>query len=82
MDALPCPRHKRAMDRMALLDTILRMLAIGQLLLIAVVIGRGRAPRAIRVTTALLLLCVASYLTIATPVFRPNTSPFWALIQL
>jgi AraC-like DNA-binding protein len=70
------------MDRMALLDTILRMLAIGQLLLIAVVIGRGRAPRAIRVTTALLLLCVASYLTIATPVFRPNISPFWALIQL
>ena len=67
---------------MALFDTILRMLAIGQLLLIAVVIGRGRAPRTIRLTTALLLLGVASYLTIATPAFRLHPSPFWALIEL
>jgi len=82
MDALPCPGHKRGVDRMALFDTILRMLAIGQLLLIAVVIGRGRAPLAIRATTALLLLCVACYLTIATPVFRRGPTPFWALVQL
>jgi len=82
MDAPPAPRHKHGMDRLALLDTILRMLAIGQLLLIAMVIGRGRAPRPIRVTTALLLLGVASYLTIATPVFRAGASPFWALLQL
>jgi len=82
MDAPPAPRHKHGMDRLALLDTILRMLAIGQLLLIAMVIGRGRAPRPIRVTTALLLLGVASYLTIATPVFHAGASPFWALLQL
>ena len=82
MDALPRPRHKHHMDRLSLIDTILRMLAIGQLLLIAMVIGRGAAPRPIRVATALLLFGVASYLTIATPAFRPNTSPFWALIQL
>ena len=82
MDALPRPRHKHGMDRLSLIDTILRMLAIGQLLLIAMVIGRGAAPRLIRVTTALLLFGVASYLTIATPVFRPNAGPFWALVQL
>jgi AraC-like DNA-binding protein len=82
MDALPGARHKRRMDRPALLDTILRMLAIGQLLLIAVVIGRGRAPRSIRIATALLLLGVACYLTIATPAFRTGGSPPWALVQL
>ncbi|MDB5709231.1 MAG: Transcriptional regulator, AraC family [Sphingomonas bacterium] len=82
MDALPRPRHKRGMDRLSLIDTILRMLAIGQLLLIAIVIGRGGAPRSIRVATALLLFGVASYLTIATPAFRLHPSPFWALIEL
>ncbi|MDH7975465.1 helix-turn-helix domain-containing protein [Sphingomonas sp. AR_OL41] len=70
------------MDRLTLFDTMLRMLAIGQLLLIAVVIGRGRAPLAIRLITAVLLLGVASYLTIATPMFRPLDGPFWALVQL
>src|SRR3569832_2661054 len=82
MDAPPGPRHKRGVDRMARFDTILRMLAIGQLLLSAVVFGRGRAPLAIRATTALLLLCAAWYLTIATPVFRRGPTPFWALVQL
>lgn len=82
MDALPRPRHKHGMDRLALFDTILRMLAIGQLLLIAMVIGRGRAPRAIRLATAVLLLGVASYLIIATPLFRPLHGPLWAVVQL
>ncbi|MDB5679720.1 helix-turn-helix domain-containing protein [Sphingomonas bacterium] len=68
--------------QMPLLDTVMRMLAIGQLLLIVLVIGRGRAPRAIRWTTAALLLGVSAYLMLATPVFRPIRGPFWAVIQL
>jgi AraC-like DNA-binding protein len=82
MDALPGPRHKYRMDGMTLFDTILRMLAIGQLLLIAMVIGRGRAPRPIRAVTAMLLLCVASYLTLATAAFRLHPNPFSALVEL
>jgi AraC-like DNA-binding protein len=70
------------MDRMLLLDTVMRMLAIGQLLLIAFVIGRGAAPRALRLTTMALLLGVSAYLTITTPLFRPVRGPFWATIQL
>ncbi len=82
MDATRAQRHKCGMDRLTLIDTILRMLAIGQLLLISIVIGRGRAPRAIRLATALLLFGVASYLTIATPLFRPLHGPLWAVVQL
>ncbi|MES2097998.1 MAG: helix-turn-helix domain-containing protein [Pseudomonadota bacterium] len=70
------------MDRTLLLDTVLRMLAIGQLLLIAFVIGRGAAPRALRLTTMALLLGVSAYLTITTPVFGSLHGPFWATIQL
>ena len=58
-----------------LLDAVLRMLAIGQLVLIALVIGRGRAPRRIRLATMMLLLGVASYLTIATPLFGQIRGP-------
>ena len=70
------------MDRMLLVDTILRMLAIGQLLLIALVIGRGTAPRALRLTTMALLLGSSAYLTITTSAFVPERGPFWATIQL
>eukprot|EP01035_Chromulina_nebulosa_P023401 gene23401-30326_t len=70
-----------AVDRLTLFDAMLRMLAIGQLVLIAVVVGRGSAPRAIRLATAVLLLGVACYLTIATPMFRPLRGPFWAAVQ-
>ncbi|WP_372848987.1 helix-turn-helix domain-containing protein [Sphingomonas sp.] len=65
-----------------LLDTVMRMLAIGQLVLIAAVIGRGRAPRPIRIATAAMLLGVCCYLTLATRLFRPIEGPFWALVQL
>jgi len=65
-----------------LLDAVLRMLAIGQLVLIALVIGRGRAPGQIRLATTMLLLGVSSYLTIATPLFGQIRGPFWAVMQL
>ncbi len=69
------------MDRLTLIDTILRMLTIGQLLLMAMVVGRGQAPRPIRLATAVLLLGVACYLTNTTPLFRRIDGPFWAMVQ-
>lgn len=83
MDWVSRPSHNGAgMTQLLLLDTVMRMLAIGQLLLIALVIGRGRAPRQIRLATTVLLLGVASYLTLATRTFQHNEGPFWALLQL
>ncbi len=70
------------MTRFMLLDVMVRMLAIGQLLLIAMVIGRGAAPRTIRLVSAPLLLCVAAYLTVAAPLFRPAYGPLWSVIRL
>jgi AraC-like DNA-binding protein len=70
------------MTRLDLLDALMRMLTIGQLVLIALVIGRGRAPRQIRLATSMLLLGVVCYLMIATPTFGRIQGPFWALMQL
>ena len=70
------------MDRLTILDSAVRLLAIGQLLLIALVIGRGAAPRAIRLATTALLLCICAYLILATPLQLDERGPFWALIQL
>lgn len=70
------------MSRLLLIDSALRLFAIGQLLLIALVIGRGAAPRPIRLATVALLIGVSSYLTLATPIFLRLRGPFWALVQL
>ena len=65
-----------------MIDSGLRLIAIGQLLLIALVIGRGKAPPPIRAGTVALLLGVSAYLTIATPIFLQLRGPFWAVVQL
>lgn len=70
------------MSRLLLIDTALRLFAIGQLLLIALVIARGTAPRPIRAATVALLIGVSSYLTLATPIFLRLRGPFWAVVQL
>lgn len=70
------------MDRMLLIDTVLRLLSAGQLMLIALVIGRSHAPRAIRWVTVLLLLCVAAYLADVAPVIDVRSMRIWPLIQL
>lgn len=72
----------RVIDRLLILDTGLRLLAIGQLLLIALVIGRGAAPRLIRAVTVALLIGVSAYVTIATPIFLRLRCPFWGIVQL
>lgn len=70
------------MERLIIIDSAIRLLAIGQLLLMALVIGRGRAPRPIRAATVALLLGVCAYLTIATPILPHARGPFWGAIQL
>jgi len=70
------------MDRMLLIDTALRLLSAGQLMLIALVIGRGHAPRAIRWATVLLLLCVAAYLADVAPVVDVRRMRIWPVVQL
>jgi AraC-like DNA-binding protein len=70
------------MTRMLLIDTALRLLSAGQLMLIALVIGRGRAPRPIRWATVLLLLSVAAYLADVAPVLDARNMKIWPVIQL
>lgn len=70
------------MTRLLIIDSAIRLLAIGQLLLIALVIGRGKAPLPIRAATVALLLGVSGYLTITTPIFLNLRGPFWAIVQL
>lgn len=60
----------------------IRMLAIGQVLLVAVVIARGAAPRAIRISGAALLLCTCAYLTLQTPLSDAPHGVLWPLIPL
>ncbi len=67
---------------MLLIDTALRLLSAGQLMLIALVIGRGHAPRAIRWATVLLLLSVAAYLADVAPVLDARNMKIWPVIQL
>jgi AraC-like DNA-binding protein len=70
------------MDQLTLIDTATRLLTIGQLLLIALVIGRGRAPWRIRLAATMLFVCICAYSTIATPLRLDERGPFWALVQL
>jgi len=67
---------------MLLIDTALRLLSAGQLMLIALVIGRGRAPRPIRWATVLLLLSVAAYLADVAPVIDVRSMRIWPVVQL
>lgn len=67
---------------MLLIDTALRLLSAGQLMLIALVIGRGRAPRPIRWATVLLLLSVAAYLADVAPVIDVHSMRIWPIVQL
>jgi AraC-like DNA-binding protein len=70
------------MDRLLLIDTAMRLLAVGQLVLTALVVGRSGAPRAIRWATVLLLVCVAAYLANVAPMLHMMRSRIWPLVQL
>jgi AraC-like DNA-binding protein len=70
------------MTRLLLFDTAFRLLSAGQLLLIALVVGRSMAPARIRSATVLLLVCVTAYLANVAPVLHLQQSRLWPVIQL
>lgn len=70
------------MGQLLYIDAALRLVATGQLLMIALVICRGSAPRGIRLVTALLLAGVCCYLLLAIPLFRQPQGRAWLPIQL
>jgi AraC-like DNA-binding protein len=70
------------MERLLLFDTAMRLMGVGQLLLMAAVIGRSAAPARIRWATIALLVCVAAYLAIVSPALHLWRSLAWPVIQL
>lgn len=70
------------MERLLLFDTAMRLMAVGQLLLMALVAGRSGAPARIRWAAIALLVCVAAYLAIVSPMLGLWQSPGWPVIQL
>lgn len=70
------------MNAIVLAILVIRMLAIGQVLLIAIVIGRGAAPRRLRIATGALLICTCAYLTLQTPIFQMLGIAFQLAIAL
>ncbi len=70
------------MSQMLLLDSCFRLLATGQLLLIALLVGRSAAPLRIRGTAVLLLVSIAAYLANVAPALDLWREPLWAPVQL
>jgi AraC-like DNA-binding protein len=70
------------MERLLLIDTAMRLMGVGQLLLMALVAGRSGAPAPIRRATIALLVCVAAYLAIVSPALQLWRSAAWPVIQL
>lgn len=70
------------MPPLLMIDTALRLLSAGQLLLIALVVARGMAPWRLRAATVLLLVCIAAYLANVAPALNLWQSPVWAPVQL
>lgn len=66
----------------ATIDTAMRLIAIGQLVLIALVVGRSVAPRPIRTVTVLLLVGVIGYLVNSGEFFRSGPVIVWAPVAL
>ncbi|MFM9828243.1 MAG: hypothetical protein ACKVOB_05780, partial [Sphingomonas sp.] len=65
-----------------LLILVIRAVAIGQVLLVAMVIFRSKAPRRIRVVTALLLVCACCYLVLQTPIYDLLQGLFRSIVPL
>lgn len=67
---------------LALWDTSLRVMAIGQLLLIALVMLQGRGPTQLRIAACLMLITVSCYLANSAPLFQGWRGPHDNLIEL
>ncbi|NYT40489.1 AraC family transcriptional regulator [Sphingomonas sp. R-74633] len=70
------------MDRLLLIDTAMRLMGVGQLVLMALVVGRSGAPARIRWTTILLLTSVAAYLSVVSPTLHLWRSAAWPAILI
>ncbi|GEO01295.1 AraC family transcriptional regulator [Novosphingobium sediminis] len=80
MDLGASARHNRA--RMESLDTALRLIAIGQLMLIALVVWRSAASPPLRRITVLLLVSVIGYLINSGPAFPELPPPMRLVVVL
>jgi AraC-like DNA-binding protein len=60
----------------------MRLMAVGQLVLMALVVGRSGAPARIRWASVALLVCVAAYLAIVSPALNLWRSLAWPVIQV
>ncbi|HWU95211.1 MAG TPA: helix-turn-helix domain-containing protein [Sphingomonas sp.] len=65
-----------------LIDTAMRLMGVGQLVLMALVAGRSGAPARIRWASVALLVCVAAYLAIVSPALHLWRSLAWPVIQV
>jgi AraC-like DNA-binding protein len=70
------------MERLLLIDTAMRLMGVGQLVLMALVVGRSGAPARIRWASVALLVTVAAYLAVVTPGLQIWRSAAWPVIQL
>ncbi len=79
---LYCCHNTRNMPDIVLLILVIRAIAIGQVLLVALVIFRSKAPRRVRIVTAVLLVCACCYLVLQTPMFFLLQGPLRPLVPL
>jgi len=70
------------MPALVLIDTVLRLLSAGQLLLVALVVARTPVPLRVRAATVALLLCVAAYLADVSPALDLHHTAIWPPVQL
>jgi len=70
------------MPPLVLIDTVLRLLSAGQLLLVALVVARTPVPLRVRAATVALLLCVAAYLADVSPALDLRHTAIWPPVQL
>lgn len=70
------------MDTLALIDSVMRLVTIGQMLLIGLVIGRGSAPRPFRLSAVALMVSLIAFMAISTPLFHLSQGYCWRLSDL
>ncbi|MEP9357883.1 helix-turn-helix domain-containing protein [Sphingomonas sp. KR3-1] len=65
-----------------LIDTAMRLMGVGQLVLMALVVGRSGAPARIRWASVLLLTSVAAYLSVVSPTLHLWRSAIWPAVLI
>lgn len=70
------------MESLPLIDSVMRLITIGQMALIAMVIGRGAAPRRFRVSAVALMVSLIAFMTVSTPLFDLSEGACWRIPEL